>query len=115
MPRYFFPKSARVRKRGAFVEIQRDGKKTSGKALLLFMHAQKKPGPARLGITVSKRVGGAIVRNRVKRLVREVFRLNPTWFPAGRDLVLVARPEAAAMDLAGMTDEIARLCIGARA
>ncbi len=105
----------RVRKRGAFVEIQRDGKKISGKTLLLFTHAQRTPGPARLGVTVSRRVGGAIVRNRVKRLLREVFRLNPTWFFAGRDVVFVARPEAAALDLVGVTDEVARLCKRVRA
>lgn len=110
MLRFGFPRSSRVRKRGAFVEIQRDGKKTSGKTLLLFLQAQRNPGPPRLGVTVSRRVGGAVVRNRVKRLLREVFRLHPTWFPAGRDVVFVARPEAAALDLAGVTDEIVRLC-----
>ncbi len=105
-----FPRDARVRKRGAFVEIQRDGQKTAGPFLLLFTREQRKPGPARLGVTVSRRVGGAVVRNHVKRLLREVYRLNPAWFTDGRDFVFVARPEAAKLDLAGMRAEVERIC-----
>jgi ribonuclease P protein component len=108
--RFGLPRSSRVRKRGAFVEIQRQGKKTKGAGLLMFALPQRKPGPARLGVTVSRRVGGAVVRNRVRRLVREVFRQNPTWFPAGRDIVFVARPEAAELEYTAVHDDIASLC-----
>jgi ribonuclease P protein component len=68
-------------------------------------------GRARLGVTVSRRVGNAVVRNRVKRLVREVFRLNAAWFAPGRDYVVVARPSAAALDFGGMKNEIERLAL----
>ena len=107
------PASARVRKRGAFVEIQRDGHKIVGSAVLMFTHPQRSAtegGRARLGVTVSRRVGNAVVRNRVKRLMREVFRRNAAWFVRGRDYVLVARPAAAALDFGQMTSEIERLC-----
>jgi ribonuclease P protein component len=51
--------------------------------------------PARLGTTVSRRIGGAVVRNRVKRRVRECFRTNlRTLLPAGTDLVVIARAGA---------------------
>lgn len=58
---------------------------------------------SRLGITVTKRVAGAVGRNRVKRLVREAFRRSD-WTKAGVDLVVIARPGA--QNLSGL--EVAR-------
>lgn len=48
-------------------------------------------GVKRLGITVTKKTGNAVKRNRIKRLVREFFRLNKNLFPAGRDVVIMAK------------------------
>lgn len=59
---------------------------------------------AKLGVTVSRRVGNAIVRNRVKRQIREWFRIASGQFRDGRDFVAIARPAAAAMG----ADEISR-------
>lgn len=52
-------------------------------------------GQARLGVTVSRRVGGAVARNRIKRLVREVFRKNRAALGVPLDVVVIARPAAA--------------------
>ena len=49
---------------------------------------------ARLGISASRRLGGAVVRNRWKRLLREAFRLSRASLPEGIDLVVIPRPEA---------------------
>ena len=54
--------------------------------------------PARLGLTVSRRVGGAVTRNRVKRRIREWFRRNRSALPLDRDLVVIARPAAARLE-----------------
>lgn len=57
-------------------------------------------GPARLGLTVSRRVGPAVARARVKRRVRECFRRQRDWFPEGKDVVVIARPGAGEATLA---------------
>lgn len=85
------PRAARVRRRPEYLSIQNRGRRMSGAHLLLF----GLPGTGRLGITVSKKVGGAVTRNRVKRWLRDCFRRARGEFPATLDLVVVARPGAA--------------------
>lgn len=65
-------------------------------------------GIQRLGITVSRRVGGAVVRNRVKRLVREVFRRHRDGIPRG-DSVVIARTGAGGLSYGGASEELLRL------
>jgi ribonuclease P protein component len=52
----------------------------------------------RLGITVSKRIGNSVKRNRVKRLIREFFRLNKALFPQAHDIVIAAKRDAGDLD-----------------
>ncbi len=69
---------------------------TAGQANgLLVLYAKKnRLGQNRIGITVSKKLGGAVVRNRVRRRLREVYRLNEDRFLPGYDIVVVARSRA---------------------
>ena len=61
----------------------------------LVLYARKnRTATNRVGITVSKKLGGAVVRNRVRRRLREVYRLNEDKFTPGWDIVVVARPRA---------------------
>ncbi len=85
------PRAARVRRRPEYLTIQNRGRRVGGAHLLLF----GLPGSGRLGITVSRKVGDAVSRNRVKRWVRECFRRARGKFPQDVDLVVVARPGAA--------------------
>jgi ribonuclease P protein component len=62
--------------------------------------------PARLGLTVSRRVGGSVVRNRVKRRVREWFRTHHENLPRGKDCVVVARPAAASATSAELARDL---------
>lgn len=63
---------------------------------------------ARIGFVVSKKVGGAVVRNRVKRVGREAFRLTPGLFPAGVDIVVIARNGAESLRLVDVQAEWGR-------
>jgi len=63
--------------------------------------------PARLGVTVSRRVGGSVTRSKVKRHIREWFRRGRTELPAGRDLVVIARPGAAELAQAAVVEQLA--------
>ena len=66
---------------------------TSGQAnSIMVLYARKnRTGTNRVGITVSKKLGHAVVRNRVRRRLREVYRLNEAKFQPGWDIVVVAR------------------------
>lgn len=86
--------SDRVRKRADFLRIQSSGRKLASANFLTFVLRSPLPHP-RLGVTVSKKVGNAVTRNRVKRLLRESFRLQKGAFPGGLDVVFVARSQSA--------------------
>jgi len=85
----------RLRRRADFVVVQTEGNKLHGRHVLALARKRSDPaGVGRLGITVTKKVGNAVVRNRIKRLVREWMRLHD-WVPAGWDVVVVAKDTAA--------------------
>jgi ribonuclease P protein component len=63
-----------------------------------------------MGVTASRKLGGAVRRNRVKRLVREAFRRHKLLFPAGLDVVFIAKKSAVDADYDQVVREIERLC-----
>jgi len=75
--------------------VQTEGMKLHGRHVLALARKRSEPLlPGRLGLTVTKKVGNAVIRNRIKRMLREWMRLH-SWVPAGWDLVLVAKDSAA--------------------
>jgi ribonuclease P protein component len=108
-----FPKSQRLRKRADYLAVQRGGKTQHCRYFVVVSaHQAQERRSGRLGITVSKKVGNAVTRNRVKRAVREFARgagasaqstsalasatsaLSP-WLPANLDVVVIAKKAAA--------------------
>jgi ribonuclease P protein component len=87
-----FGKEAHLRSRREFLAVQERGRKLHAGAYLVLA-LPNGLGRARLGITVSSRVGNAVVRNRVKRWVREAFRAVATELPS-MDVVVIARSSA---------------------
>ena len=102
-----FPRSGRLRKRRDFLAVQGAGAVVHTRHFVLLV---KRDGAGRVGITVSRKIGNSVTRNRVKRLVREAVRQwgDSPWVPAGRDVVVVAKRSAARAALDEVTRDLAR-------
>lgn len=72
----------------------RSGRSHAGRDLVLYVFPRGSEEPPRLGLSVSRKVGGAVERNSVKRLLREAFRQESHRLPSGSDAVVIARPGA---------------------
>jgi ribonuclease P protein component len=72
----------------------RNGRSHAGRDFVLYVFPRGSEEPPRLGLSVSRKVGGAVDRNRVKRLLREAFAREAGRLPVGADAVVIARPGA---------------------
>ena len=89
------PKRRRLSRSGEFDRVYRDGSSHATRYLVLysFPRREEEDRDVRLGVSASRKVGGAVERNRVKRSLRESFWELADRLPRGHDFVLVARPE----------------------
>jgi ribonuclease P protein component len=98
-----FPRADRLRRRPEFLRVQSRGRRVhTAHFVVMVMPAER----LRLGVTVTRRTAGAVGRNRIKRLAREVFRRERGLFPPGCEVVLVARSGADQLDYATLRDEL---------
>jgi ribonuclease P protein component len=74
----------------------------------------RESAPPRLGLVVSRKIGGAVARNRVKRLCRECFRLHPDLLPKEVDMIAIARRGADSLKLQEVREEWGRVAVSLR-
>ena len=88
--RQFWPKESRILRSRDFRRIQRNGRKWKSRDLL-FLYLPNKKEKIRIGLVVSKKVGNAVIRNKAKRWLREIFRANihSSLLSKGVDIVVI--------------------------
>lgn len=96
----------RVKRRADFRRVQSTGRKIHTPHYVVAVLPRPEGGPTRLGITVTRKVAGAVGRNRVKRVMREVFRRNRELFPSACDVVVIAKEGAHTLGYADALGEI---------
>lgn len=94
----------RLTRSAEFERVYRQGRSCANRYLVLYTFPNDSVEEPRVGLSVSRRVGGAVQRNRVKRVLREAVATKREQLGAGRDIVVVARPEVLGLiDAEGLT------------
>lgn len=106
--------TSRLTRRSEFRRVYDAGRRLTGRHVQLFV-LPNAVGVFRLGITVTKRVGGAVVRNRLRRRIREIFRTDRSLTRAALDVVVNVRDEARDAPTRALRAELVRLLPGFRA
>lgn len=102
-----FPKSERLRTDREYREVVHKGERTRSTHFTIYRDFRSPEG-RRMGISVGRRIGNAVVRNRVKRVVREFCRLHKAAFPEGSRTAIVARNTPEGVTLPAVTEELLR-------
>jgi ribonuclease P protein component len=95
-------KAVTLKENWEFRRLYNKGKSAVGPAMVVYCKKSKNE-QNRLGVTVSTKLGGAVVRNRARRRLREVYRLNEAMFKPGYDIVVVARHKCITADFQKLT------------
>ncbi len=110
-----FKREERLLRKKDFLKIRKKGIRLLTGSFIVFAH-KSDLGFNRLGIAASVRVGNSVKRNRIKRLLREFFRLNKNIFPESTDIFISVKKEARVKKLSDvefeLTPVIKKLCLG---
>lgn len=108
MPDKTFPQSVRLKTPAQFKAVYDRKRSVSDGVLVVYAAANGLPHP-RVGLSVSRKVGNAVVRNRWKRLLREAFRLHRQALPVGLDFILIPRSGQAEPTLDAVVASLTKL------
>jgi ribonuclease P protein component len=112
-----FAAADRLHRSAEFLRLQRNGVRFQSPHFVLYAGSlDDEPARPRLGVTVSRRIGNAVVRNRVKRRVREFFRKEMrAQLDSGTSIVVIARGGAGALESPAIGDELSMAARNLRA
>jgi len=103
-----FPREARLVRRGSFDAVYRAGKRFSSTHFTVFVRANELAW-SRFGFSIKKALGGAVVRNRIRRRLREMVRCHRQEIPAGWDIVIHPKSKVTTAEFALLAAELVRL------
>jgi ribonuclease P protein component len=103
-----FPREARLVRRGDFDAVYRTGKRFSSSHFTVFVH-RNELALNRFGFSIKKALGGAVVRNRIRRRLREVVRCRRQEISPGWDIVIHPKSSVAKAPFAAITEDLQRL------
>jgi ribonuclease P protein component len=99
-------KEYRVKKEKEFQDVFKKGKSTANRQFVIYVLHKEKQDHFRIGLSVSKKIGNAVVRNRIKRLVRQFFLEHKNGVAHDKDYVIIARKPVADMDFKQVTSSL---------
>jgi ribonuclease P protein component len=103
-----YPLSARLVRKADFDAVYRHGKRRSSSHFTVFSKANDLP-QSRFGFSIKRALGGAVVRNRMRRRIREMIRLHRQEISAGWDIVIHPKPNVATAPFISLTTELLQL------
>lgn len=103
-----FPREARLVRKSEYDAVYRNGKRRSSPHFTLFVRPNDLP-VSRFGFSIKKALGGAVVRNRIRRRLREMVRCHRQEIPAGWDFVMHPKSSVAKAPMPALTAELLRL------
>jgi ribonuclease P protein component len=107
-PTQSFPKSARLLKRADFLRVYERGRRHFGVHMTFFYLERQEAGRARVGLTVSRALGGSVKRNRIRRRVREAVRTNLATLARAADIVINPKRSALEAGFPALVADVAK-------
>ncbi len=108
MKKHGLSKACLLRKNREFEQVYKQGKRLYGDGFTLI-YLKNSLGYNRLGISIHRQIKGAVKRNRLKRIIRESFRLNREKYPSQADIILAVRPDHSFTSPGSVTQAISHI------